>query len=235
MQVKLVAHRASGVQNGRHGRPWPWEAARAPWEDGVVETADSAARNPTQGPPAAAEPEPMRAEVPQVPRSERTPKDMALSLLVLLVPIALFVVFHQVFLNGNEPTVVDPAPVIAQAQSAGAFRVSEPTGLDPDWRTVTAKFQRSDDGQTLRLGYLTPSGKGVQVVQSNVPADRLLPVELTDKSQPQGVVELSGRTWQRYQARAGEWALVLLEPDRTIIVIGSVDEHELRHLAGALD
>jgi hypothetical protein len=204
----------------------------ASWEDGVVETADSAARNPIPGTSAAAEP--ARAEAPRVRQSERTPKDMALSLLVLLVPIALFVVFHQVVLDGNEPTVADPEPVIAQARSAGAFPISEPVGLDPDWRPVTAKFQRNEDGQTLRLGYLAPSGKGVQVVQSNMPADRLLPIELTDESQPRGVVELSGRTWQRYQARAGERALVLLEPHRTVIVIGSVDEHELRHLAGAL-
>ncbi|MEV4757655.1 DUF4245 domain-containing protein [Micromonospora sp. NPDC049559] len=167
-------------------------------------------------------------------RSERSPKDMALSLLVLLVPIALLLGFYRVFLGGDDPVPVDATPTIAEARAANAFPVSEPQGLDPKWRTVSAQFRRGDDGATLRVGYLSPDGEGVQLLQSNVPAERLLPVELTDKSRPQGPSELAGRSWQTYTARAGERALVLLESGRTVIVVGSAREEELRSLAGAL-
>ncbi|WP_018907721.1 DUF4245 domain-containing protein [Salinispora arenicola] len=167
-------------------------------------------------------------------RSERSPKDMAVSLLVLLVPIALLLAFYRGFLGGDQAAVVDPAPALDSAQAAAAFPVSQPQGLDEGWRTVRADFRTVEGGSTLRLGYLTPEGRGAQVVQSSVPPERLLPAELTDQGQPQGRTDLAGRTWQRYTARSNEQAFVLLEPDRTVIVVGDARDSELRELAGAL-
>ncbi|HEX5542243.1 MAG TPA: DUF4245 domain-containing protein [Micromonospora sp.] len=168
---------------------------------------------------------------PPAARSERSAKDMAMSLLILLLPVALLFAFHQVVLDGDEPAVIDPAPAVETARVAGTFPVSEPAGLDARWRPIRADFRREESGHTLRIGYVTPNDEGVQLVQSNVPADRLLPAELTKSSQPRGTVEVAGRSWQRYSARPGEWALVLLEPERTVIVVGSTGESELRQLA----
>lgn len=159
---------------------------------------------------------------------------MALSLLVILVPILLFLAFYRVVLGGDQPARVDPAPAIAEARAAGAFPVSQPAGLGDGWRPVNAKFQTADGFRTLRIGYVSPEGAGVQLVQSNVPAERLLPAELTRNGQAQGATEVAGRDWQRYSARAGERALVLLQPERTVIVVGKAAEGELRDLAGAL-
>ncbi|MEU8181871.1 DUF4245 family protein [Micromonospora sp. NPDC049044] len=167
-------------------------------------------------------------------KAERSPKDMAISLLVLLIPIALLLAFYRGFLGGDQPTTVDAAPAIEQARSANTFPVSEPQGLGSGWRTVSARYQTVEGGANLRIGYLTPEGRGVQLLQSNVPAERLLPVELTDQSQPQGPTELAGRTWQRYTARGNQQALVLLEPTRTVLVVGDARDNELRELAGAL-
>jgi hypothetical protein len=159
---------------------------------------------------------------------------MALSLLVLLVPIALLLAFYRVVLGGDEPVKVDPAPAIAQARAANAFPVSEPADLNSGWRPVHSSFRQADGGQALRIGYVSPEGRGVQLLESNVPPERLLPAELTSSTQPQGSTEVAGRSWQRYSARAGERALVLLEPDRTVIVVGDAAEAELRDLAGSL-
>jgi len=159
---------------------------------------------------------------------------MAISLLVLLVPIALLLAFYQVVLGGDEPVRVDPAPAVAQARASGAFPVSEPTGLDSGWRPVSAVFQSADGGRTLRIGYISPEGRGIQVVQSNVPPDKLLPAELKGNGQAQGVTEVAGRDWQRYSARPGERALVLLEDRRTVLIVGDAAEGELRSLASAL-
>ncbi|MFD0785504.1 DUF4245 domain-containing protein, partial [Micromonospora azadirachtae] len=170
----------------------------------------------------------------EVRRSDRSPKDMAISLLVLLIPIALLLAFYRGFLGGDQPTPVDPAPAIEQAQDAKAFPVSRPAGLGEDWRPVNARYQTAESGSTLRLGYVTPEGKGAQLLQSDVPAEQFVPTELTDRAQPQGQVDLDGRDWQRYTARENEQALVLLEPDRTVIVVGDARENELRELARAL-
>ncbi|WBB77460.1 DUF4245 domain-containing protein [Micromonospora sp. WMMD882] len=197
-----------------------------------MEPADRVPADPT--PPDGQPPSPPSAAPAGGGRSARSPKDMALSLLVLLIPIALLVAFYRGFLGGEQPTVVDPAPAVEQARAADAFPVAEPSGLGDGWRTVNARFRQSGDGSTLRLGYLTPEGRGVQLVQGNVPAEKLLPAELTDQSRPQGALDLDGRSWQRYTARGSERALVLLEPDRTVIVVGDAGETELRELADAV-
>ncbi|MEV0805080.1 DUF4245 family protein [Micromonospora sp. NPDC050200] len=167
-------------------------------------------------------------------RSERSPKDMALSLLVLLVPIALLLAFYRGFLGGEQPTVIDAAPAYEQARSANAFPVSEPARLSSGWRTVSASYRTVEGGANLRVGYLTPEGRGVQLVQSNVPPEKLLPAELTAEGQPQGPTDLGGRSWQQYTGRGNDQALVLLEPNRTILVVGDAGDNELRQLAGSL-
>jgi hypothetical protein len=164
----------------------------------------------------------------------RRPRDMVLSMIVLLVPVLIVVLIYRVVQGGDQPVEVDTEPAIAQARSAGAFPVSEPTGLDDDWRPISAAFQTADGGKVLRIGYVTPSGAGVLLVQSDVPAERLLPAELTGSGQPRGATDVAGQSWQRYTARPGEQALVLLQPERTVIVVGSAEEDELRELAAAV-
>ncbi|NJP32687.1 DUF4245 domain-containing protein [Micromonospora thermarum] len=236
MEPAQPADRVPADRTPPEGQP-PVDPAPAgavpPGEPALVEPAGRPAAPPTVG---AAETGELPAPPPAADarRSERSPKDMAISLLVLLIPIALLLAFYRGFLGGDQPTVVDPAPALASARAANAFPVSQPEGLGAGWRTVNASFQQVEGGATLRLGYLTPEGRGVQVVQSSVPAERLLPTELTDQGQPQGQADLRGRTWQRYTARGNEQALVLLEPARTVIVVGDARDNELRALAGSL-
>ncbi|MFC4020579.1 DUF4245 family protein [Micromonospora sp. GCM10011542] len=186
--------------------------------DGATETGELPAPPPRQ----------------EAAKSERSPKDMAISLLVLLIPIALLLAFYRGFLGGDQARTVDPAPAIEQARAANVFPVSQPEGLGSDWRTVSATYQLVEGGANLRIGYLTPEGRGVQLVQSNVPAERLLPTELTDQGRPEGQTDLGGRTWQRYSTQGRQQALVLLEPARTVIVMGDARDNELRQLATAL-
>ncbi|MEU4378954.1 DUF4245 domain-containing protein [Micromonospora echinofusca] len=217
-QPPVAPTRAAAVPEGEPALVEPAGAAGAPPPDGVAETGERPA------PPPAID----------TRKSERSPKDMAISLLVLLVPIALLIAFYRGFLGGEQPTTVDPAPAIESARAANAFPVSEPAELDDGWHTVSANFQTAEGGSSLRLGYLTPEGRGAQLVQSSVPPERLLPTELTAEGQPQGQTDLGGRTWQRYTARGNEQALVLLEPNRTVIVVGDARDNELRHLATAI-
>ncbi|MEV4463032.1 DUF4245 domain-containing protein [Micromonospora echinofusca] len=217
-QPPVAPSRSAAVPEGEPALVEPAGAAGAPPPDGVAETGERPA------PPPAID----------TRKSERSPKDMAISLLVLLIPIALLIAFYRGFLGGEQPTTVDPAPAIESARAANAFPVSEPAELGDGWRTVSANFQTAEGGSSLRLGYLTPEGRGAQLVQSSVPPERLLPTELTAEGQPQGQTDLGGRTWQRYTARGNEQALVLLEPNRTVIVVGDARDNELRHLATAI-
>jgi uncharacterized protein DUF4245 len=172
--------------------------------------------------------------VPARVTSDRRPRDIALSLLVLLVPIAILIGINRFVQGGDEPTVVDPAAAVADAGQDGAFPVALPAGLSRDWRTVSASYDPGDGQAVLRVGYLTPSGAGVQLVESDTPAETLIPRELTKDARPRGPAEIGGRQWQRYSARPGELAFVLLERERTVLVVGAASEAELHELAAAL-
>lgn len=171
------------------------------------------------------------------PASSRGPRDLILSLLVLLIPTVLLVGGYQLIAGRTEPVPVDQSQQIDAARRAG-FDVTEPTGLSADWVPVSAVFRQAEDGATLRLGYVTPAGAPVQVVESTVPTDRLLVEELSDRRgappAPTGAVTVAGATWERYAGPDGETALVRRDPDRTLLVIGRADESELQQLATAL-
>lgn len=167
-------------------------------------------------------------------REGRSPRDMILSLAVLLVPIALFLTFYRVVLGGDEPIRLDPGPAIQDARQAALFPVAEPTGLGDDWRVATATFRRQPPAGTLRIGYVDPSDAGVQLVQSNVAAETLLPAELTKDAEVTGQFRTPLGVWRRYDTRPREEALVLTEPARTIIVVGTTDRNRLEELASSL-
>ncbi|MGW4941412.1 DUF4245 domain-containing protein [Actinoplanes sp. NPDC004185] len=168
-------------------------------------------------------------------RGGRSPRDMALSLAVLLVPIVLLLLFYRVVLDGDKPVSIENAEsTIQQARSAAVFPVAVPQGLGDDWHTVSATFKRDTDGATLRLGYVDPDDDPLLLVESSVPTEKLLPVELG--ANPKGVSTYSdgARTWQRYEARKGENALLLLEKGRTIIVVGQAESKSLERFASSL-
>ncbi|MFI7541046.1 DUF4245 domain-containing protein [Actinoplanes sp. NPDC049599] len=167
-------------------------------------------------------------------RGGRSPRDMAMSLAVLLVPIALLLIFYRVVLDGDKPISVDAGPTIQQARSAAAFPVVLPQGLGDDWHTVSATFKRDADGATLRIGYVDPDSDPIQLVQSSTPTAKLLPVELGDDPKAVSTYRDGARTWQRYDAREGENALLLLEKGRTIIVVGMAGSERLESFAASL-
>jgi hypothetical protein len=168
-------------------------------------------------------------------RGGRSPQDMALSLGILLVPIVLLLLFYRVVLDGDKPISIDPEPAIQQARSVAAFPVAVPQGLGDDWHTVSATFKREADGATLRLGYVDPDSEPIQLVQSSTPTTKLIPAELGPAPKQVSTFSDGTRIWQRYDARKGENALVLLEQGRTVIVLGTADSGNLETFASSLD
>ncbi len=164
-------------------------------------------------------------------RHGRTARDMAISLVVLLIPVAVIVGFVWAR-GGDSPVIIDPQPAIADAQDAKAFPVAVPGSLPDGWRPVAAQYSAPD--ATLRIGYLTPNGGAVQLIESSTPVDGLLIQELGDDTRADGVVTAGSAQWNAYQVRNGERALVLPTKGRTLIIIGSADASDLQTLAAAL-
>lgn len=197
--------------------------------------ADAQPKAESPDPGADSEPEEPSQPVRLGKREGRSPRDMALSLAVLIVPIALLMLFYHFMLDGDAPASIDPSATIQEAQQAGAFTVAAPTGLSDGWHAGSATWVKQANGSTLRIGYTDPDRDPVQLVESSVPADTLLKAELTSKAQP---LMTSYRTengvWRLYSARSGETALVLSDTGRTIIVIGKADVSSLEKLASSL-
>ncbi|MGC9668069.1 DUF4245 domain-containing protein [Planosporangium sp. 12N6] len=176
----------------------------------------------------------MQTASPTAPprRAGRTPRDMVLSLLVLLVPIIVLLGVYR-FLGGESPTVVDPSSAYADARASKAFPVAEaspPAG----WQPVSSAFRRSDAGAVLRVGFRSPSGGTAQLVESNVSAGALVTAELGTDARDEGGARLDGHEWRRYTAPGGDRALVLSQQDRTMIVVGHASDTELTQLATSL-
>lgn len=191
----------------------------------------------------AAEPEPAGEPVPAAEerpirlskREGRAPRDMVLSLAVLIVPIALLLLFYRFVLSGDAPVSIDPGPKIQEAQQAGAFPVAVPTGLGDDWSAATATFTRQSGGATLRIGYVGPRKAPVQLVESSVASSTLLPAELSTKAKALTNFHAPNGVWRLYDGRPGEQALVLADQSRTIIVLGKTDVSTLERLASSLN
>ena len=166
-------------------------------------------------------------------RGERSPRDMVLSLAVLLVPIALVLLFYRFVLSGDAPITVDAGPTIQEAQAAALFPVAVPR-LGGDWHTSSATWQRTAAGGTLRIGYVDPDSDPIQLVESSVASAALIRSELTATAAPGGTFQAGASSWQRYSGRPGEDALVLFEKGRTIIIVGTTDPENLQALASAL-
>ncbi len=94
-------------------------------------------------------------------KKTRTPRDLALSLVVLLVPVFLIVLAYRYLYGGDTVVTVNPTEAIASAQRAGLTQLP-PSTAPQGWLVVRAQFE---DG-VLRIGYLTEEQKGVQLVQS---------------------------------------------------------------------
>jgi Protein of unknown function (DUF4245) len=159
---------------------------------------------------------------------------MVMSLAILIIPIALLLIFYRVVLNGDAPATIDAAPTIQVAQQAALFPVSVPQGLNDDWHTSSATFKRQADGATLRIGYVDPDDDPIQLVESSVPSETLLPAELSKEAKVIGNHRAANGVWRLYDGRPGERALVLVEANRTVVVVGKTDEKNLETLAESL-
>jgi hypothetical protein len=161
-------------------------------------------------------------------RGGRTPRDMALSLIVLLVPIILILAIYRGLHGGDALATVDPAPEIARAAQAGLTLV--PRELPADWKVATASYNGLD--KTLRLGYLTGGNGGLQLVEAQ--RDGLAKAELSKTAAQTGTVSVGGVEWQTWTGRADENGLVRTVGGITIVISGRVPQADLVDLAAHL-
>jgi hypothetical protein len=168
-------------------------------------------------------------------RLARTPMDMTKAVLVLLVPVILAVVAYVYFFGGSNVIVIDPSGAYSEARQANHFAVLEPQNLPPGWKAVSSAWANDDNAWVLRVGYVAPGGGGIQLVESDRPADALIQSELGNTGEVAASVQIGDRTWGKMAASTrSDRALVDTESGRTVIIMGQATDRELADFAAAL-
>jgi hypothetical protein len=151
---------------------------------------------------------------------------MALSMLVLIVPVFLLVGFYR-FLGHETPPQVDTAEVYASVGRAGQFQPLQLRDLPSGWRISSATFT---DG-VLRLG-VTADNVALQVVQSAKPRAEVLTTAV-GQSAAAGGAAIGG--WDKVTGtRAGERAIVQTSGPRTVVIVGQAKDEQLQRVAESL-
>ena len=163
-------------------------------------------------------------------RGGRRPRDMVRAMVVLMVPVILIVALYR-FLGHETPPTVDTSDVYETARAAHDFDVLIPTGLSAKWLVNSASYQ----DKTLRMGFVSPAGGQLRLVETGPPGPTFFSDELGAGAHVDGTVDVNGVAWQRYVGgRPDDTALVLADPKRTILVVGKSSPTDLHTLASSL-
>lgn len=129
---------------------------------------------------------------------QRRMRDMAMSMAVLLVPIGLFYVGWQWVAADRQVSVVDTSANYTTAASLG-LAVIEPE-LSDEWKAISTDLAVDGETVTLRTGYYSPEGNGLQLSETNGTATDVNE-HLTGTGTP---VEAAGIQWAAYESENGE-------------------------------
>jgi hypothetical protein len=136
----------------------------------------------------------------------------------------------------SAPTV-DVSVKLHEAASSVSFPVRRPT-LPSSWHANSSSTSGIGNGSAanvvVRVGWLTPAGRYVQVSQSGGKVADVLAEETGAESERTGSVTVSGTSWTTYPSRRSEVAWVAELDGAVVIITGNGTEQEFRQAATAV-
>lgn len=182
-------------------------AANGAVEEGAVEDGAAEAADGTVDGGAVADGEAVKPARPK----QRRMRDMAFSMAVLLVPIGLFYVGWEWLASDRQVSVVDTTENHATAASLGLAAI-EPE-LSDEWKPISTDLAVDGETVTLRTGWFSPDGHGLQVAETNgAVAD--VDEDLTGAGTP---VEAAGIEWAAYESGTGETWVAALDGETIVL------------------
>jgi phage tail tape-measure protein len=173
-------------------------------------------------------------------------RDMVGAVVVLLVIIGVVVAFFgSCSFSPGGPSAgsatvpsADAEGQLRRTAQAVAFPVREPV-VPKGWHANSASTSAVGAGASgdvvVRVGWVTSSGRFVQLSQSGGKAADVLVKELgqAEAPRPDGSVEVGGVTWTSYPGRRDEPAWVTSLDGAVLLITGSAPDAEFRQLATA--
>jgi hypothetical protein len=166
------------------------------------------------------------------------------ALAVLLVIIGVLVGFSRACsFNPGGPSIdpaaaptVDASRELKAAADSVDFPIRRPE-LPAGWRANSSSVGPVGAGASVvvRVGWLTPKGRFVQLSQSGAEPADVAAVE-TDRpdARPNGEVDVDGVRWTTYPGRREEIAWVTRLDGVTTLITGTAGAEEFRELARAV-
>lgn len=131
-------------------------------------------------------------------------RDMVLSMAVLLVPLGIFYAVWNWAAEDRRVSVVDTSEDYLTAESLG-LEVIRPD-LSEEWKPISSALDADEESITLRTGWYSPDGGGLQLVQTTGDPSEIY--EVIDGGGRE--VEAGGVQWTTYDTGEGEaWATEL--------------------------
>ena len=169
--------------------------------------------------------------------------DMIRSLAVILIPLLVITFLFTRNLRDHPVTVVDYAPILAQARKQSPYPVLAPTNLPSGWRATQASWVRTGENalndqpsprNAWTLGFLDPSDTYLGLYQGDAQTQDLI-ASATAQGRPDGTSTVGNQDWQRWVSPDGRTrSLVLVGPKDTAIVAGDVPYEALESYVGTL-
>jgi hypothetical protein len=173
-----------------------------------------------------------------------TVRDMVAAVAVLVgVVLVLGGVTRSCSFAPGGPTI-DPAgaPVVDAPAALRELRVPLPLripAVPAGWRSNSVGQDRVEGGRVVRVGYLTPEGRYLRLLQSDATEPVVLAVETgANPAVVRGPVDVGGQRWVVYTRGGDEpiWTADVPTPgvgSVRMLITGSGTEDEARTLAGA--
>jgi Protein of unknown function (DUF4245) len=140
--------------------------------------------------------------------------------------------------RGSAPSV-DVSVKLHEAAATVTFPVRKPS-MPRSWHPNSSSTAPVGTGAeadvVVRVGWLTPGGRYVQLSQSGARVPDLLGSETGAQAAPEksGSVSVDGVSWATYPSRRDEQAWVATLDETVLLITGSGSDDEFRELASAV-
>ncbi|HET7724613.1 MAG TPA: DUF4245 domain-containing protein [Propionibacteriaceae bacterium] len=162
--------------------------------------------------------------------SSSRPRDMVISLGVLLVPVLLITWWFTRTPADAPVQTVDWRSVLAQSRTVAPYPLLGPVGLPDTWVATKAEYARTGEpavnrdpapGNTWQLGMLSPDKVYVSLTQRDAAGPALV-AQMSRSGRQDGTSTVNGVTWSRWVS-ADDRTRTLSRTDGSVTTVISGD------------
>jgi hypothetical protein len=169
-----------------------------------------------------------------VKRVIKTPRDMVLSLGVILLAIGVFMALTP-RRHYDAVRVVDYGSALRDARAVAPYHVRAPEGLSAQWRATSVRYDGDVEGAAQwHLGFVSPRDQYVGLEQTDGTARDFI-YSLSNRGLADGATLVNGVVWDRYLRESRDVrSLARTDGGVTVLVTGTASYEELTEFAAAL-